>query len=90
METLINLLQSQPYLIPTQINLFIQDISNFIEINNVYKKFFSINPPTRVCVESNLLSNSRILLDCHGVINPIYLETMHVQGFSFWAPANIG
>lgn len=32
------------------INLFITDMSKFPDLNNVYKQYFGLKPPTRACV----------------------------------------
>ena len=48
----------------------------------------------RVCVEADLCSNQAFLIDCYACrqtsdeVNDF--RTMHVQGLSHWAPANIG
>ena len=44
----------------------------------------------RVCVEAQLPANVAMMLDCYGNSCPSNRETMHVQGLSHWAPANIG
>ncbi|KAI9591545.1 hypothetical protein BDF19DRAFT_257385 [Syncephalis fuscata] len=75
-------------------HLFVKDMSDFARINTVYQRFFTINPPTRVCVEVNLPLNYRLRIDC--IVgdtikqNCQERETLHVQGLSYWAPANIG
>jgi hypothetical protein len=44
----------------------------------------------RVCVEAQLPDNVAMMLDCYGNSCHSNRETMHVQGLSHWAPANIG
>ena len=44
----------------------------------------------RVCVQACLPSNIAMQLDCYGYRNHDNRHTMHVQGLSHWAPANIG
>ena len=64
----------------------------FTAINTVYATFFGTSPPTRACVAVDLPPSLRVKLDCFA-----YAETdstqrtaLHVQGLSYWAPANIG
>ena len=44
----------------------------------------------RVCVQICLPSNVALEMDCYGYRNHDNRKTMHVQGLSHWAPANIG
>ena len=75
-------------------------MKHFSLVNSVYKTFFLLNPPSRVCI-SPLLSPSDLGDKDHAILFQIdcvsYKETsghskkvMHVQGISHWAPANIG
>lgn len=64
----------------------------FPSLNAIYATFFGTSPPTRACVAVDLPSSIRIKFDCFA-----YAETdsnqrtaLHVQGLSYWAPANIG
>lgn len=64
----------------------------FPSLNAIYATFFGTSPPTRACVAVDLPSFIRVKLDCFA-----YVETdstsrsvLHVQGLSYWAPANIG
>lgn len=80
------------------ITLYVRDMANYGALNEVYSSMFSFtNPPTRVCVECPLPE------DCHVVLEAVAFNpekstsewdhkrhTMHVQGISHWAPANIG
>jgi 2-iminobutanoate/2-iminopropanoate deaminase len=44
-----------------QTSVFIADFNEFGEFNTVYKKFFSINPPTRATVQvARLARDARI------------------------------
>ncbi|KAL4237770.1 diphthine--ammonia ligase [Mactra antiquata] len=72
------------------INLYVRNMADFAEINSVYKTYFGINPAARVCVEANLPQNVLLMLDCYANNNDSIRDTMHVQGLSHWAPANIG
>ncbi|ELU10620.1 hypothetical protein CAPTEDRAFT_141560, partial [Capitella teleta] len=71
------------------VHLCVRDMSQFALVNQVYKTFFSNNPPIRVCIETCLPSNVNLTLSC-GVRQCSERKTMHVQGLSHWAPANIG
>jgi enamine deaminase RidA (YjgF/YER057c/UK114 family) len=68
--------------------VYISDMSKFSELNRVYSEFFTINPPPRVTVETSLPFNRKVQIDCLVSRNP--KSTLHVQGISYWAPANIG
>ncbi|XP_025106091.1 diphthine--ammonia ligase-like isoform X2 [Pomacea canaliculata] len=71
--------------------LHVKKMSDFAAINAVYKTYFSINPPVRVCVQACLPDNVLFQLDCQGQkMSAQVRRTMHVQGVSHWAPANIG
>jgi len=61
-------------------------------LNAIYATFFGTSPPTRACVAVDLPLPMRVKFDCFA-----YAETdqtqrtaLHVQGLSYWAPANIG
>lgn len=71
------------------VHLSVQDMSNFVAINSVYKEYFGLNPPARVCVQTHLPKNVALQIDCYGCQNKDR-RVMHVQGLSHWAPANIG
>ncbi|XP_058825900.1 uncharacterized protein LOC131685896 [Topomyia yanbarensis] len=80
------------------ITLYVRDMGEYSSLNETYSKVFGFtNPPTRVCVECPLPEN------CHVVLEAVAYNrekstsdlqhkrhTMHVQGISHWAPANIG
>ncbi|KAH8105926.1 hypothetical protein BXZ70DRAFT_998103 [Cristinia sonorae] len=74
------------------INLFISSMDLFSPINAVYSTFFGSNPPARACVAVDLVPPSRIKLDCLAYLEqkPEDRYALHVQGLSYWAPANIG
>ncbi|XP_074658727.1 uncharacterized protein LOC141911627 isoform X2 [Tubulanus polymorphus] len=71
------------------LHLFVQDMNDFKYINLAYKKFFDLNPPARVCVEVNLPDPFLLQVDCFAC-KCNERKTLHVQGLSHWAPANIG
>lgn len=78
------------------ITLYVRSMSDYEQINSVYKSVITYtNPPTRICVESPLPEN------CYTILEAVAhrscendpenkRHTMHVQGISHWAPANIG
>jgi len=64
----------------------------FPTLNTVYATFFGASPPTRACVAVDLPPSVRVKLDCfaHAETDPGRRTALHVQGLSYWAPANIG
>lgn len=72
------------------IHLYVRDLKDFVAINSVYKTYFGLNPPSRVCVQVPLPDNIALQLDCYGNRCNEDRYTMHVQSISHWAPANIG
>ncbi|KAH3859033.1 hypothetical protein DPMN_101679 [Dreissena polymorpha] len=72
------------------VHLYVGNMVDFAAINSVYKTYFGINPAARVCVQVPLPSNVGLMMDCYGSSNHADRDTMHVQGLSHWAPANIG
>ncbi|KAF9181763.1 hypothetical protein BGZ50_005324 [Haplosporangium sp. Z 11] len=74
--------------------VFVSNMADFGVVNGAYKTFFGINPPPRACVGANLPGPIRIKVSCtairKGVLVPKPRQTLHVQGISYWAPANIG
>ncbi|KXN86413.1 Diphthine--ammonia ligase [Leucoagaricus sp. SymC.cos] len=76
----------------TNINIFISSIDLFASMNTVYGKYFGTSPPSRACVAVDLPHPIRVRLDCTAFIelNPSARQALHVQGLSYWAPANIG
>lgn len=77
----------------THINLYLRSQTLFPLVNSVYRTLFGVSPPTRACVALPSLPAG-----CDLVINAIAFDdspsfdrrALHVQGRSFWAPANIG
>lgn len=75
----------------TSVSLYVRDLSCFAAINSVYKTYFDVNPPVRLCIQACLPLNVPLQLDCQGwSCQAGERRTMHVQGLSHWAPANIG
>lgn len=74
------------------INLFIQSMDFFGRVNAIYSNFFGSSPPARACVAVDLPRDIRIRLECIAIKekNLLDRQSLHVQGLSYWAPANIG
>ncbi|XP_055606409.1 uncharacterized protein LOC129754384 [Uranotaenia lowii] len=100
LKTLEELLMSHSFTLRQicYITLYVRDMKDYSMLNKVYSDMFNFtNPPTRVCVECPLPENCHVVLEAVA-FNPeksiVELEhkrhTMHVQGISHWAPANIG
>jgi diphthine-ammonia ligase len=64
----------------------------FGRANAVYAKFFGSSPPARACVGVDLPENIGVRLDCIAIKekHSSDRQSLHVQGLSYWAPANIG
>uniref|UniRef100_A0A2M4AJ88 Diphthine--ammonia ligase n=1 Tax=Anopheles triannulatus TaxID=58253 RepID=A0A2M4AJ88_9DIPT len=80
------------------ITLYVRNMGEYAGMNEMYSKAFNFgNPPTRVCVECPLPADCAIVLEAVA-FKPVSTaseleynrQTMHVQGISHWAPANIG
>lgn len=82
------------------ITLYVRSMDEYATLNAAYAKAFNfVNPPTRVCVECPLPEGCQVVLEAVA-FRPRYAvdshdnehkrHTMHVQGISHWAPANIG
>jgi len=74
------------------INVFISSMDLFLLVNTVYATFFGTSPPARACVGVDLPEGIRVRLDCIAFreMNALDRQALHVQGLSYWAPANIG
>ncbi|XP_072030489.1 uncharacterized protein [Amphiura filiformis] len=98
METLTKELQQHDHTLSdvAMVHLYVGDMCNFASINSVYCQYFTLNPPARVCVQVNLPKNVAVQIDClshhqdQSSQDVVPRHTMHVQGISHWAPANIG
>jgi len=64
----------------------------FGAVNAVYSTFFGISPPARACVCVDLPDGVRVKMECIAYAEKSAAErqALHVQGLSYWAPANIG
>lgn len=73
-------------------NVFISSIEDFASINAVYSSYFGVSPPARACVAVDLPAPLRLILDCvaYAEQKASDRQALHVQGLSYWAPANIG
>lgn len=71
---------------------YVKTMSDFYLFNSLYKTYFGVNPTPRVTVEANI--KNHIMIDYIACLNKENLgmtkESIHVQGISYWAPANIG
>lgn len=84
------------------VSLYVRDMRHYTAINSEYLKLFrGSNPPVRICVQAPLPPSTPVLLEALGYrMSPQQSDeqtnhsckrhTMHVQGVSHWAPANIG
>ena len=74
------------------INVFLSSMDLFPRVNAVYSSFFGSSPPARACVAVDLPRAIRVRLDCMAFVehSPTDRHALHVQGLSYWAPANIG
>lgn len=64
----------------------------FARVNVVYATYFGTSPPARACVAADLPAPIRVRIDCiaFAETTPTARQALHVQGLSYWAPANIG
>ena len=64
----------------------------FSSVNETYLTFFGSGPPARACVAVDLPSPIRVRLECVAFAEESERnrQVLHVQGLSYWAPANIG
>ncbi|KAE8212829.1 hypothetical protein CF327_g3565 [Tilletia walkeri] len=76
----------------THVNLYLASQSDFARVNAVYKTAFQEAPPSRACVGIRVHQGqkARVALDAVAVKEWKDQRCLHVQGRSYWAPANIG
>lgn len=80
----------------THITLLLSSMELFPEANAAYVQYFGTSPPSRACVAIPLPEGERIRVEVVGFDDqaegtPVGGRTaLHVQGLSYWAPANIG
>ena len=75
--------------------MYVSSMEEYAQYNSEYIKFFASQPPIRVCVETLLPADKPILMEVLAFRDESETQTnprhsMHVQGISHWAPANIG
>ncbi|WVQ75780.1 hypothetical protein IAR50_005413 [Cryptococcus sp. DSM 104548] len=100
-DAISNKLQSQNLSLPlhaAHITLLLSDMSLFLSANAIYKSYFGTSPPSRATVAVPLTSG-RVRVEVMGFDDtPLKADggkvggrsALHVQGLSYWAPANIG
>jgi len=73
-------------------NVFISSMEDFASINAVYATYFGVSPPARACVAVDFPRPLRVMFDCVAYAGQKKddRKALHVQGLSYWAPANIG
>ncbi|KAH6915328.1 meiotically up-regulated 71 protein [Coprinopsis sp. MPI-PUGE-AT-0042] len=74
------------------INIMLSSMDLFGKVNEMYAKFFGTSPPARACVAARLPPDIRVRLEATAYAEkaPSARQALHVQGLSYWAPANIG
>lgn len=86
------------------VTVYVRSIAEYLIQNRIYANAMHFqNPPTRVCVECPLPEDCHVVMEAvafrmeqsegrpkENNINKPKRHTMHVQGISHWAPANIG
>ena len=74
------------------INIYLSSMDIFTRVNAVYSTFFGTSPPARACIAVDLPTPINVRLDCLAFSErfPGDRYALHVQGLSYWAPANIG
>ncbi|KAG9075569.1 hypothetical protein FS749_012756 [Ceratobasidium sp. UAMH 11750] len=78
----------------TNTTLLLSSMDLFPRINIAYGQYFGTSPPSRACVAVDLPPPTRARIACVAFRDEesgINQRTgLHVQGVSYWAPANIG
>lgn len=86
------------------VTLMLADMSLFPAANEAYMRYFGASPPARACVAVPMdESNQRVCVEVVGLddepmptVHALGSQrvgdrsALHVQGLSYWAPANIG
>jgi diphthine-ammonia ligase len=68
--------------------LYIRDMADYSQINNIYSQYFDLNPPIRVCVQAPITCYA--MIEAVATFSVDLKRCLHVQSISHWAPANIG
>ncbi|KIY49326.1 adenine nucleotide alpha hydrolases-like protein [Fistulina hepatica ATCC 64428] len=75
----------------SNINLFLSSMDLFARVNAIYARYFGTSPPARATVAVDLPASHRVRMDCIAKADSVTpRHALHVQGLSYWAPANIG
>lgn len=64
-------------------------MEDYAAVNQIYKLFFSSDPPARTCYGSSSLQ-TRVSLHLIFSTEAAEINTLHVESISSWAPAMIG
>jgi diphthine-ammonia ligase len=74
------------------VSLYLRDMSDYVQVNNVYNTLFGVNPPSRTTVAIGAAcvppGGASVAIDAVATVAPY--TTLHVQSISEWAPASIG
>ncbi|KAG8746860.1 hypothetical protein FRC10_003382 [Ceratobasidium sp. 414] len=78
----------------TNTTLLLSSMDLFPQINIAYGQYFGTSPPSRACVAVDLSPPARVRIACIAFRDEESGKNqrtgLHVQGVSYWAPANIG
>ena len=74
------------------ITALLGNMNDFAAFNQIYSTMFGTSPPARACVAVDLPQSHSIVLECIAYKSTATSDrqALHVQGISYWAPANIG
>ncbi|EPZ31293.1 Rossmann-like alpha/beta/alpha sandwich fold domain-containing protein [Rozella allomycis CSF55] len=74
------------------IHVYVRSMSDFALVNSVFSEFFDVHPPSRACVSVNISKDIDVYMDVIASVGSLLhlRQALHVQGISYWAPANIG
>merc|ERR1712179_11172 len=75
-----------------KVMMYVDSMQSYVAMNAQYTQYFGLNPPVRVCVG---VGRDKLPMGCKLVISVVGTtdeerKVLHVQGWSHWAPANIG
>ncbi|CEL59671.1 Diphthine--ammonia ligase OS=Schizosaccharomyces pombe (strain 972 / ATCC 24843) GN=mug71 PE=1 SV=1 [Rhizoctonia solani AG-1 IB] len=73
--------------------LLLSDMDLFPRVNKAYAQYFGTSPPSRACVAVDLPEGIRVRVSCIAYNDDPTSSPrsgLHVQGISYWAPANVG
>lgn len=75
------------------INILLSSMDFFAPVNAIYQTYFGSSPASRACVAVDMPDQPfRVKLEsiAYAEKSPLDRQALHVQGLSYWAPANIG